>query len=530
MKSYLRVHFGFMLFAAFFLFNNNISAQWESLPITTDDVGFYGFHVFNDSVLILFDTYGSDNLGDNGFTQKRATDYGNSWNTDSSPLISWFDDFYFLNQFVNNTTGWLYFNGPFFRTTNGGITWLGSRITESFNGTSMYFINELDGWICTDENISKTTNGGVSWDTIATLSSGHFYKSIYFLDGNNGFGIDDTMLMRTTDGGYNWNNQNINNTLNKQLFKVIFTDLTHGFIISQDGIVFKTTDGGNSWDQKYSEIPYDLHAISFINQNIGLVSGWTFMGNYICKVSYTTDGGDTWDLDTTYFGIGSSRIIKDMSFTSPSYGYAISTDSIYRYHNDEGLPVELFSFNGNYKQSGNNVELNWSTATELSNNGFDIERKTSNNWIKIGFVKGSGNSTSNKSYSFKDNNISNLQSAAYRLKQIDFDGTYKYSKEIKVNINNLPTVFKLEQNYPNPFNPSTTIKYQIPFVKTHRVASVQLKIYDVLGNEVATLVNEEKPAGNYEVKFDANNLSSGVYFYKLSTQDFISVKKMLLLK
>ena len=155
----------------------------------------------------MFDTYGSDNLGDNGFTQKRATDYGNSWNTDSSPLISWFDDFYFLNQFVNNTTGWLYFNGPFFRTTNGGITWLGSRITESFNGTSMYFINELDGWICTDENISKTTDGGVSWDTIATLSSGHFYKSIYFLDGNNGFGIDDTMLMRTTDGGYNWNNR-----------------------------------------------------------------------------------------------------------------------------------------------------------------------------------------------------------------------------------------------------------------------------------------------------------------------------------
>ena len=90
--------------------------------------------------------------------------------------------------------------------------------------------------------------------------------------------------------------------------------------------------------------------------------------------------------------------------------------------------------------------------------------------------------------------------------------------------------FELAQNYPNPFNPSTIIKYQIPFVETHRNVSVQLKIYDVLGNEVATLVNEEKPAGNYEVKFDANNLSSGVYFYKLSTSSFVKVKKMLLLK
>jgi hypothetical protein len=111
----------------------------------------------------------------------------------------------------------------------------------------------------------------------------------------------------------------------------------------------------------------------------------------------------------------------------------------------------------------------------------------------------------------------------YRLKQIDNDGKFAYSDEVEVMI--IPTIFELAQNYPNPFNPSTTIKYQLPIS-----SKVTLKMYDVLGNEVITLLNEEKEAGAYEVIFNASNYSSGIYFYRLQAGSFVETKKMILLK
>ena len=162
---------------------------------------------------------------------------------------------------------------------------------------------------------------------------------------------------------------------------------------------------------------------------------------------------------------------------------------------------------------------------------------TPSSWEKIGFVNGNGNSNSPKNYSFNDKTVTGGK-YSYRLKQIDNDGQFEYSNIIEVDIN-LPLEFSLNQNYPNPFNPSTTIKYTIPSVtlspdkngiNSVEGSRVQLKIYDVLGNEVATLVDENKPAGSYEVNFDAGNLSNGVYFYKLQAGNFVQTKKMLLIK
>jgi hypothetical protein len=191
------------------------------------------------------------------------------------------------------------------------------------------------------------------------------------------------------------------------------------------------------------------------------------------------------------------------------------------------VPVELVSFAGNINR--NSVNLNWSTATEINNSGFEIERSVISNevrnliWEKRGFVNGKGTTTETQSYSYIDENLVSGK-YLYRLKQIDFDGTFEYSNEVEV-IVALPNRFELSQNYPNPFNPSTKIKYQIATSNP-----VSLKIYDVLGNEVATLINENKSAGNYEVTFDAGNLSSGTYFYKLQTGSFVETKKLLLLK
>ena len=190
------------------------------------------------------------------------------------------------------------------------------------------------------------------------------------------------------------------------------------------------------------------------------------------------------------------------------------------------LPVELASFNEMVVDD--KVELKWQTATEVNNYGFDVEREAGSqqpagsSWVKIGFVKGSGNSNSQKNYSFTDEPEGGAE-FQYRLKQLDVDGTFKYSEKVTVVLENI--AFKLEQNYPNPFNPVTTIKFALP-----EASKVSLKIFSAVGEEVAELVNEEKPAGYHQVEFNATKLSSGIYFYELNAGTFRSIKKMILLK
>lgn len=149
-------------------------------------------------------------------------------------------------------------------------------------------------------------------------------------------------------------------------------------------------------------------------------------------------------------------------------------------------------------------------------------------WEKIGFVAGSGNSNSPKEYSFIDNTLTKSGKYAYRLKQIDTDGSYEYSKEVEVDYWSVDK-FSLEQNYPNPFNPSTDISYQIPIS-----GRVSLKVYDILGKEIATLVDEYKEAGRYKVEFQSTagswQLANGVYLYKLQSGDYVEVKKMIIAK
>ena len=205
-------------------------------------------------------------------------------------------------------------------------------------------------------------------------------------------------------------------------------------------------------------------------------------------------------------------------------------DIVYECDPSIALPVELISFTGS--NVNGKVLLEWRTATELNNNGFEVQRKVAeSDFATIGFVKGEGTATNQKEYSYTDRNLVD-GNYFYRLKQIDYNGSYEYSNAIEVDVRLLDK-FTLEQNYPNPFNPTTTIGYVL-----QEKSNTKLTLLNAIGEEIAVLVNKEQDKGYHKVEFNAANLASGVYFYRIqaadpessSGQGFIDTKKMILLK
>jgi hypothetical protein len=243
-------------------------------------------------------------------------------------------------------------------------------------------------------------------------------------------------------------------------------------------------------------------------------------------------GSGAWtDLGGTGSGSPAGKITSTVSFTD------LATNTIFALANHTGgansLPVELSSFTVTNKLRSN--QINWITSTEKNCSKFNIERASintngeSSNWITTGTVIAAGTSTSFRNYSFTDKNLQ-VGKYQYRLKMIDYDGSFQYSNVVETEID-LPKNFNLSQNYPNPFNPSTTINYNLPFD-----SKIVLEIYDIKGVKIGQLVNEDQSAGYYSVDFNSKNIPSGVYFYKLTSVDKITgnnislVKKMMLLK
>jgi len=185
------------------------------------------------------------------------------------------------------------------------------------------------------------------------------------------------------------------------------------------------------------------------------------------------------------------------------------------------IPVELTSFTASVIE--NKITLSWKTATETNNAGFEIQRSKNNkDFVSVGYAKGNGSTTQSQSYSYIDNIIGS-GTFYYRLKQMDFNGTFEYSDIVEVST--LPTEFSLSQNYPNPFNPTTTISFNLK-----EKTDIHLLLVDVLGNVVEEIAAGSYEAGNHKVILDASNLGSGVYFYRLEAGNFISVKKLILMK
>ncbi|MDH3268072.1 MAG: T9SS type A sorting domain-containing protein [Ignavibacteria bacterium] len=259
-----------------------------------------------------------------------------------------------------------------------------------------------------------------------------------------------------------------------------------------------------------------------------------------CYVDVSTDGGTTWQNVLTFDGTDVRNTHENWDMTSlvalsnfnirfvsvqPGWDWWWAVDNICIYGSDP-IPVELTSFTANASEGL--VELSWITATETNNSGFEVQRSAGGEFEAIAFVEGHGTTTETQAYTFADRNV-NVGSYSYRLKQVDFDGTFEYSSVIEADVP-APATFALDQNYPNPFNPSTQIAFRLAVD-----SKVSLKVFDILGQEVITLVNTNLVAGAHTVNFDASALNSGVYLYRIEATgidgaNFMDVKKMILTK
>lgn len=291
------------------------------------------------------------------------------------------------------------------------------------------------------------------------------------------------------------------------------------------GIAFNSDDNCIYWIDSGIDKIQKGNVSTLPVTKVDLISGLTGNPRGLVIFNSTTDfmyWADNSTNDIKRANVNGTGITQLFTGVNYPQGIAINWSS--------ALPVELASFSSSIIK--NEVILDWATSNELNNSGYDIERMvtgaSTEEWSKVGFVEGHGTSNEAHSYSFKDRNLPS-NTYKYRLKQIDFNGNYQYHELQNEVVIEKPRSFSLAQNFPNPFNPSTKINYELP-----DDGKVNLIIYDITGRQVAQLINEIQPAGYYNMEFNAKNLSSGVYYYRLtfagSTNSFEKTMKMMLIK
>jgi photosystem II stability/assembly factor-like uncharacterized protein len=435
----------------------------------------------------------------------KTTDGGNTFNKQVLPQPNdvYNEDILALNKdtFLVSSEGAIY------RTSNSGLSWTRKQFAEGSVFTQFHKINENIIVMNTD-GLFKTTDAGITWVNIYPR---HGYDAYFINEYKGWFMTSSDSLLVTDDGGKSWKGQ-----ANISAGRMSMADMNTGFTFGAYGIYY-TTNGWQSWQLSSFIVTANTCLLDMIaiKNNNSVIMYMAMRDGYIYK---SLDSGKTFEKD-----LFSNAPLGYLSLTDNTL-WLCSQLNFHLYKMDiNSIPVELTSFSAAISKS--NVTLKWSTATEKNNYGFEIERKDLKTEYKsIGFIKGKGTTTEVNSYSYSDKNLApNVYN--YRIKQIDYDGSYKYyDLANEVNLQYTLT-YSLEQNYPNPFNPGTTIKYAI-----EKAGIVTLKLYDILGKEKAVLVNERKEPGNYVYEFKNINLSSGVYFYTLKANDYIQTKKMILLK
>ena len=425
-----------------------------------------------------------------------------------------------ITGFVNKPSGEIFMStldhqlgGGIFHSYDDGIIWTQLGYTGASTAITMNSNGDLFIGTLTD-GVYRSTDDGSNWIQVNQgLTDTHPLSLAIKSSGEIFVGTIGNGVFRSTDNGDNWvlANQGITNN---QILSLGINSNGNLFAGTSGGGVYRSTDNGSNWTQINQGLTSEgSYILSFlINSDNDIFIG-TSEG-----VFRSTNNGDNWIQINQ--GLTNLRV-NSLTINSNGFIFAGTQDGIFR--SIIPLPVELSSFAAKmYDQD--KVKLNWKTQTEVNNYGFDVQRKTINGeWQNVGFVNGNGNSNSPKEYSYIDKNLVGGSKFYYRLKQVDNDGQFEYSDIVEVGF--VPNKFELYQNYPNPFNPETKIRYQLP-----NESKVVIKIYNILGSEVMELVNDKKEAGVYEAEFNASNLSSGTYIYKISADNFVQTKKMVLLK
>lgn len=458
----------------------------------------------------------------------------------------------------NNALFAVLHDGTFRLSTNNGTNWVVKNL-EPGTAINIHFHVAVD----TSNNLYfsqfggayKSTNLGANWALISGSFSGNPLPEIYdikVLPNQNILACTLSGTMVSTDRGISWTNKGGGAasgfvTCNNTLF-------SYGTGLSGMGIR-KSTDNGLSWGlTSYSDDVWGMESVNAklfvlgklpthfsISSNLGISWDSVNMPMYPNGAIFRTDKNNnlwayfTYTNDTTKNGLYYSKD-EGHSWTKTAFPYAVNAlyaDNSYNLYVCTGnglykidtrvLPVELTSFTVSVKEG--KPCLQWNTATEMNNSGFEIQRSYDKNvWNNVGFVKGMGTTSNPAEYMFVDNIPGQTGTVYYRLRQVDFNGASSISKEVDINLNKEMS-YCLGQNYPNPFNPSTNISYSLP-----NDSYVSIKVYDVLGKEVLTLVNENKKAGSYQINLNCSNLNSGVYFYTMKAGSTSQTRKFVLMK
>jgi len=431
---------------------------------------------------------------------------------------------FFSVFFASENIGWVFNSGrAFYKTTDKGITWINqSKDFLRSDLVSLYPINEQT-LLALGGRIFKSVDGGFSWSSqeysLRSSNKIKFYDSqTGWVLGTNrqntpGYDLYNGILLKTINSGNNWEPIFTLDYHGVADFKDIdFVSQSTGWLTGTlDGVAYKTTDGGNNWILQGAEYPDYYSTLFFLDENYGFVGG-----NDLYK---TTDGGNSWTKNSSI-----SKIVS-MYFFDQLTGFAVcrnSSDQLYKTDDGGNTWTKQNISSGTYLRKI--VFINSSTGYIISNNSVFISTDQGNTWSK---------QVTPPHWYFTDIAFTNqnkgwVVGSRGFIMHTDNGGI----SSVDHGTNPLFKDYRLYQNYPNPFNPTTTIKFSIPNVVTSRDLSLQTKliVYDILGREVKTLVNEVKLPGAYEVTFDASQLSSGVYFYKLTSGEFTQTRKVLLLK
>jgi hypothetical protein len=451
-----------------------------------------------------------------------SSDHGNSWSLSNNGIPTGIS----FNALVVNGNN-IYAGGDngFYLSTNSGISWSQSGLTGTIvNSLAVSGNNVFAGTI---DGVYLSTDNGSAWAVLNNgLPAGISYNAVA-VSGNDIFVGGENGIYFSSDNGSNWI-QTINGlpAYPDNYFISLAVEGNNIFGGTFGGGVYLSTNNGSTWAAANNGLTGTIvRSIAVSGYNI-------FAGTSDGGVYLSTNFGSVWAQANNGFSNSDIRslAVNDNNIFVGTYGGGVWLRQMY-----ELLPVELNGFSAVVNH--NSVQLKWKTSTEVNNHGFEVERAFQNNslmpdqWESLAFIEGSGNSNSNKEYSFTDASIKGNGKYYYRLKQVDNNAGYKFSNAVEVSINFINQVYSLENNFPNPYNPNTLIRYSLPFD-----SNVKLTVYNSLGQTVKELISEVQKSGMHEVNFDGSNLASGTYFYTMRTasadgsQNFVSSKKMILLK